>query len=93
MCDQTVNKDSSSLQFVPDWFVTREGLYMWHDDYYYDDGGHWDDDDEEDNFLRGTLATKNARLRRQRLRKNFYPSPGIHQDSGIGVCQAMRNKI
>ena len=37
MCDKAVRDDSSSLQFVPDWFVTREGIDMWHDDYYDDD--------------------------------------------------------
>ena len=43
--------DSSSLQFVPDWFVTREGADMWHDDCYDDDGNHWDNDDHEDKFF------------------------------------------
>ena len=38
---------SSSLQYVPDWFVTREGLYMWYDDSEYCDY----DDDDEDNFF------------------------------------------
>ena len=43
MCDKAVKDDSSSLQFVLDWFVTREGLDMWYDDYYDDDGDHRDD--------------------------------------------------
>ena len=48
ICDEAVWDDSSSLQYVPGWFVTREGLYMWHDDYYDDDdGGHWDDDEDK----------------------------------------------
>ena len=25
MCDKAVRNDPSSLQYVPDWFVTREG--------------------------------------------------------------------
>ena len=50
MCDQAVKYHSSSLQFVPDWFVTREWVDMWYDDYYDDDGGHWDDDDEDKLF-------------------------------------------
>ena len=42
---------SSSLQFIPDWFVRRDGLYMWHNDYYNNhSGGHWDDDDEDKCF-------------------------------------------
>ena len=39
------------MQFVPDWFVTRKGMWMWYDDYYDDDGDHWDDDEDEDNFF------------------------------------------
>ena len=50
ICDKAVKDYSSSSQFVSGWFVTREGLYMWHDDYYVDDSDHWDDDDE-DNFF------------------------------------------
>ena len=40
ICDKAVRDDSSSLQFVPDWLVTREGVDMWQDDYYDDDGDH-----------------------------------------------------
>ena len=32
MCDDVVQRDSYSLQFVPDWFVTQEQLEIWHDD-------------------------------------------------------------
>ena len=44
--------DSSSLQFVPDWFVTREGVGMWCDDSEYCDDDDDDDDDDEDNFFK-----------------------------------------
>ena len=47
MCEKAVKDDSSSLQYVHDWFVTREWEYMWYDDYYDDDGDHGDDDDED----------------------------------------------
>ena len=50
ICDKAIKDDSSSLQYVPDWFVRREGIYMWYDDYYDDNGDHCDDDDNEDNF-------------------------------------------
>ena len=50
MCHKAVWEGSSSLQYVPYWFVTREGVYMWHDDYYDDDGDYLvpsgDDDDK-----------------------------------------------
>ena len=39
-CNKAVKHDSSSLQFVPDWFIPREQVDMWCDDYYDDDGGH-----------------------------------------------------
>ena len=51
ICDKAVRDDSSSLQFVPDWFVTREGVDMWHDDNYDNDSDHWDNDNNEDKFF------------------------------------------
>ena len=49
ICYKTVKDDSSSLQFVPDWFVTREWIDMWNDDYY-DEGDSWVTDDEDKFF-------------------------------------------
>ena len=40
--------DSSSLHYVPDWFVTRKWIDMSYDDYYDDDDHHWDDDDNDE---------------------------------------------
>ena len=79
MCDQAIKEDSSSLQFIPDWFVTRKWVWMWCNDYYDGDGDHWDndDDDDEDKFFGWYDGYQNARPRRQRLRKNFYPSPRV----------------
>ena len=39
MCNKAVRDDPSSLQFVPDWFVTQEQLDIWDDDnyWYHDD--------------------------------------------------------
>ena len=48
MCDKAVKGDSFSLEFVPDWFIRRESVDRWHDDYYYRDGGRWDNDDDDD---------------------------------------------
>ena len=41
MGDQAVKDYSSSLQFVTDWFVPKEQIDLWHDDYYYGDDDHW----------------------------------------------------
>ena len=40
ICDKAVKEDPSSLQYVPGWFITREWMWMWYDDYYDDDGDH-----------------------------------------------------
>ena len=37
MCDKAVFKDPQSLEYVPDWFVTRQQAELW-DDYCTDDG-------------------------------------------------------
>ena len=47
MCERAIEDDPSTLEFIPDWFVTREWMCMWHDDYYYDDDWH---DDWRDEF-------------------------------------------
>ena len=41
ICDKVVRDDSSSLQFVPDWFVVREQIDMWYDDSYEDKCFEW----------------------------------------------------
>ena len=63
MCDKAVWEDSSFLQFVPDWFITREWVDMCYDDYY--------DDDVvigmmmmRINFLSGIMAIKNGRFKK-----------------------------
>ena len=54
MCDKAMRNGPSSLQYVPDWFVSKEGVYMWHDDYYDDNGDYWvaGRDDEDKCFKR-----------------------------------------
>ena len=51
MCDKAAKDDSSSLQFVPDLFIRRGWVDMWHDDYYDEDGGYWVDDDDKDKLF------------------------------------------
>ena len=38
-CDKAVIDDTSSLQFIPGWFVTQQQIDLWYDDecQYYDD--------------------------------------------------------
>ena len=44
MCDKAVKEGSSSLEYVPDWFVRTEWMCMWYDHYYDDDRNHWDNE-------------------------------------------------
>ena len=48
ICDKVLRDDSSYLQFVPDWFVTNQGVDLWYDHHCDDDGNHWDYDDEDE---------------------------------------------
>ena len=72
MCEKAVKDDFSSLMFVSDWFVTREWVGMWHDDYYDDGGGHWDDDDDDDdenNLFGWCNGYRKHKARRQKLKR------------------------
>ena len=44
------------------------------------------------NFLSGMMVIKNEKLKKQRLGKNSCLLLGIHQDTGIGVCQKMKKR-
>ena len=38
-------------------------------------------------LISGMIVIKNERLKKQKQKKNFYPSPGIHQDGATGASQ------
>ena len=73
MCDKAVRDDPSSLQFVPDWFITMEGVDMWHDDYYDDEGDHWEDDDNEDNFFEWHKGYKKRKAQKASIKEELLP--------------------
>ena len=68
MFDNVVKDDPSSLQFVPDQLVTQQQLDLW----YYDE--YWYHDDEIIEWYDGY---KKRKVKKQRLRKNFYLLLGI----------------
>ena len=72
MCDKAVWEDSSFLQFVPDWFITREWVDMCYDDYYDDDGGHWDDDDE-DKLFEWYNGYKKRKVQKASIKEELLP--------------------
>ena len=58
--------ESSSLQFVPDWFVTREGVAMWYDDSEYCD-------DDEDNFFKWYNGYKKRKAQKASIKEELVP--------------------
>ena len=74
MCDKVVKDDPSSLQYVLDWFVTSEGLYMWHDDYYDDGGDYWvTGGDDEDKFFEWYNGYKKRKAQKAKINEEFLP--------------------
>ena len=69
MCDKALRDDPFSLQYVPVWFVTREGLYMWYDDYY--DGDYWVDDD--DKFFNWYNGYQKRKAQKAQIKKELLP--------------------
>ena len=71
MCDKAVKEDSFSCQFVSDWFVTREWMWMWYDDYY--DGDHWDNNDDEDKFFEWYDGYQKWKAQKANIREELLP--------------------
>ena len=96
MCDQAVKEDSSSLQFVPDWFFTQEQIDLWDDDKcyeWYDDGKNkfFDDYDDEDNFFDCYEGYQKRKAQKVKIKEELLPiawHPSRYQDwcapEGIG---------
>ena len=47
MCDKEGSGKFLSLQYVPNWFVTKGQVNMWHNDYYDGDSVYWVDEDDK----------------------------------------------
>ena len=60
MCEQVAEERTYLLQYVPDWFVTREGLYMWYDDSEYDD---------DDNFFKWYDGYKKQKVQKASIKE------------------------
>ena len=73
MFEKVVKNDPSSLQYVPDWFVTGEWESMW-----YNKSDCWADDENNDFFkwydgYKKRKAQK-AKLKEELMRVVWYPS-------------------
>ena len=94
MCEKAVKDDSSSLQYVHDWFVTREWEYMWYDDYYDDDGDHGDDDDE-DRFFEWYDGYKKWKAQKVSIKEELLPiawHPSRYWDWCVPQDEKKRNR-
>ena len=76
MCNKTVRDDPSSLQFVPDWFVTQEQLDIWDDDDY------WYHDDDIIEWYKGC---KKRKAQKAKINGEHLPS-AWHPDRVMNWC-------
>ena len=69
MCDWAVDKEPHSLAFVPDWFVTKEQIGLWHDSKYCDDDKliEWSDGYKK-------RKAQKARIKEELIRIAWHPS-------------------
>ena len=67
MCNDAVRDGPYSLQYVPDWFVTREGVDMWYDD------SEYCDDDDEDNFFKWYDDYKKRKAQKASIKEELMP--------------------
>ena len=58
------------MQFVPDWFITKEWRDMWYDEYYDDDGDYWD---EKDKFFEWYDGYKKCKAEKAQIKEELMP--------------------
>ena len=67
--------DPSSLQFVPDWLVTREGVDMRYDRYYDDDGCYWfTEGDDDDTFFEWYEGYRKRKAQKAKIKEELVPT-------------------
>ena len=57
--------DPYSLQYVPDWFLTRKGVYVWYDDTYYFD--------DKDNFFKWYDGYQKRKNQKASIKEELMP--------------------
>ena len=78
MCDKVVKYDPSSLQFVPDQFVTQQQLDLWYDDEY------WYHDDEIIEWYDGYKKRKDEKAK---IKEELLPI-AWHPDRVMNWCMS-----
>ena len=67
MCDEAVIDDSSSLQYVCDWFVTSDWVHMWYID------SEYCDYDDEVNFFEWYNSYKKRKVQKASIKEEHLP--------------------
>ena len=76
------------LQYVPDWFVTKKGISMWHDDYYDDDGNYWVTGGyDEDTFFEWYDGYKKRKAQKATIKEELLPI-AWHPDCVMDWCMS-----
>ena len=82
MCDDAVKNDPSSLQFVSDWFVTKQQIDAWFDD------GYWYDDDE---MIECYDSYKKRKAQKAKVKEELLPI-AWHPDRVMDWCMSEDEK-
>ena len=82
MCDDAVKNDPSSLQFVSDWFVTKQQIDAWFDD------GYWYDDDE---MIEWYDSYKKRKAQKAKVKEELLPI-AWHPDRVMDWCMSEDEK-
>ena len=78
MCDKAVKDGTSSLQFVPDWFVTQQQMDVWYDDDY------WYHDHE---IIKWYNGYKKPKAQKAKIKEELMPI-AWHPDRVMGWCMS-----
>ena len=82
MCNKAVEDDPSSLQYVPDWFVTQQLLDVWFDDDY------WYHDDE---IIEWHEDYKKQKAQKAKIKEELLPI-ARHPDRVMNWCMSGEEK-
>ena len=86
MCDKAIKDDPSSLQFVPDWFVSQQQLDVWYgDDYWYNN----------DDITECYEGYKKQKAQKAKIKEEFLPiawHPSTYLDWCVPEDEKKRHK-
>ena len=82
VCDEAVKSNPSSLQFLPDWFVTQQQMDVWYDD------GYWYHNYEIIEWYNGYRKRK---VQKAKIKEELLPI-AWHPDRVMDWCMSEEEK-